>query len=149
MDELDIRIIKELEFNVRQSSRQLGKKLGINHNTIRRRINNLLKNNDLQIVAVPNWVSLGYHIWVVIMLNVKQSFSRKIADTLVNYPECYSVSETMGRFDIHIGAHFKSIEDLTDFVNNKLYEFEGIERVETALLTRPHKYFHMVHTYNQ
>jgi len=141
LDELDMRIVEEMQADAHRSSRQIAKKLGVAPSTVQRHINKLIKNDVMHIVALPNWASLGYQVWVVIMLNVKHGWAKKVADTLLKYPACYSISETLGRFDIHIGAHFRSVDELTEFVSVELPKIEGIERTETALLNWPRRYY--------
>ncbi len=141
LDELDMRIIQELQNDARQSSRKIGKKLGIAHTTIQRRIKELTRNNILHIVALPNWVALGYQVWAMIGLVVQHGQSRQVAQALLKYPACYTISETLGEFDIFFGARFKSLEELTQFVTEELPKIHEIEKSVTYLFIRPHRYY--------
>lgn len=141
LDDLDMRIIHELQGDARQSSRKIGKKLGIAHTTIQRRIKELTKHNILHIVALPNWVALGYQVWAMIGLTTKHGRSKYVAQELLKYPTCYTISETLGQFDVIFGARFKSMEELTQFVTEELPGIKEIEKSVTYLFIRPHRYY--------
>ena len=61
LDELDMRICHEMVTNGQQSSREIGQKLGVPHATVRRRMNRLISNDIVHLVAMPNPTALGYH----------------------------------------------------------------------------------------
>ena len=141
MDDLDRRIVEELQVNALQSSRASSKKLGVSSGTIRSRVNQLVKSNVLSIVALINPLAIGYSVWVNVGIRVKPGTAHEIADRLMQYPECYSSMVTLGRFDVMAAMFFKSNEELTEFITIELPKIEGVEYTETMLYTMPHKYY--------
>lgn len=144
VDDLDMRIAEALQQDARQSSDELGKKLGISPSTIRRRVSNLIQENVIRIIALTNPVSTGHNVWAMMGLNVKMGTTNRVADALLQFPFCYTISVCLGRFDIIVFARFRSTEDLTEFVTTELAKIDGITSCETSLLTKPRKYFDFV-----
>jgi DNA-binding Lrp family transcriptional regulator len=64
-DEVDKVIVSELQKDARVSLVSIGKKLGISHVAVRKRLNNLLKNNLLSFSAGINVESLGGRVAVI------------------------------------------------------------------------------------
>ena len=141
LDELDMRICNALVDNVSQSSRELGDKLGVPHTTVRRRINRLINNDILHIIAMPNPVALGYDIWVIIELVVKHGRTSAVSKSLLKYGFCYLITESIGKYNLILGARFRRMEDLTLFLCNELTKIEDIERYAVNFLVRPVRFY--------
>jgi Lrp/AsnC family transcriptional regulator, regulator for asnA, asnC and gidA len=140
-DELDMRICQELVSNVSQSSRDIGEKIGIPHTTVRRRINKLVDNNILHILAMPNPIALGYDIWVIIELAVKHGQAKAVSQALLKYKFCYLITESIGNYNIILGARFRRMEDLTEFLYLELTKFSDIERYNVNFLVNPVRFY--------
>ena len=141
VDDLDLRIVKSLITDGRQSSRQLGKKLGVSSSTVRRRVDKLLKEDAIRIIALPNPYSIGYGVLAIILLTVNLGWAQRVVEALIQHPSCYTVSECLGRFDVFVGVRFRSLEELSNFVSRDLPKIEGITRSETIVLSMPRKYY--------
>src|SRR4030042_3794608 len=141
LDELDMRICNEMVTNGQQSSREIGNKLGVPHATVRRRINRLISNDILHLVAMPNPTALGYDVWVIIELMVNQARVPEVSRALLKYKFCYLITEYIGRYNIIIGARFRKMEDLTEFLFTELSKIDAIERYEVSFLVRPVRFY--------
>lgn len=141
LDDIDIRIADELRSNALQTSNQLSEKLGISASAIRRRKANLIKQKMLKIIGMAHPVSLGYVFWANIGLKVVIDKGNKVMNKLVPYPCLYMVSKALGRYDIIIGARFKSLDEMNHFIFGELPTIEGILSTETHLLAEHKKYF--------
>ena len=141
LDELDMRICNEMVTNGQQSSREIGNKLGVPHTTVRRRINRLISNDILHLVALPNPMALGYDIWVIIELIVKQGRIQEVSRSLLRYKFCYLITESIGAYNIIVGARFRKMEDLTEFLFNELSKIDDIERYEVNFLVRTVRFY--------
>ena len=140
-DELDMRICQELVNNVSQSSRDIGEKLGVPHTTVHRRINRLINNNILHMLAMPNPIALGYDIWVIIELTVKHGYSKAVSQALLKYKFCYLITESIGIYNIILGARFRRMEDLTEFLYTELTKFNEIEKYNVNFLVNPTRFY--------
>lgn len=81
------------------------------------------------------------HVWANLALKVKVGAAKKVAEKLVNHPMLHVVSVSLGAFDVIIGGHFKSMEELTDFINIDLVKIEEIRECYTSVMTEPLKYY--------
>ncbi len=133
LDSIDKQIVMLLGQNARQSSEAIAKKLSLNAATVRRRINNLLKNDLLRIVGVADPAEFGFSLGVVINLDVEQNKLESVMEWLVNRPEIKWAATTTGRFDIIVVGGFKSTEHLSDFLTKELPRLEGIKDTETLI----------------
>jgi Lrp/AsnC family transcriptional regulator for asnA, asnC and gidA len=97
-DELDRRIIDELQANGRESFRSIAGRIGVSEATVRARYGRLTAEGILQVVAVTNPLGLGYEQALV---GVKTSGSPdNAADAIAHWPEADYVVATAGQFDI-------------------------------------------------
>jgi len=142
MDEVDQRILSELQNRGFQKSTALASVLSIGERTIRRRLSNMISEGMIKIIAVPNPVSFGYRAWAKIGIKVAREALNRVARVLVEHPSIYFVAYAFGRFDIIIAVHLDTIEKLTHFVNSELTKVKGILSAETMILSSPRKYYH-------
>jgi len=141
LDELDMRICNEMVTNGQQSSREIGHKLDVPHTTVRRRINRLISNDILHLVALPNPKALGFDVWVIIELVVKQGRIPEVSRSLLQYKFCYLITESIGTYNIILGARFRKMDDLTEFLFNELANIDDIERYQVNFLVRPIRFY--------
>ena len=141
MDDLDKKLVSELQSKGYQKSSILGPYLGVTEKTIRRRINIMRNEGIIKIVAVPNPVVFGYKAWAKIGIKVKPSSLFQVAQELTGYHSIYFVAYSLGRFDIIIAVRFESMDRLTYFVNSELPNVKGILSTETMIFMSPRKYY--------
>ena len=142
MDELDQKILNELQKQGFQKSRVLASLLGVGERTVHRRVNNMKSEGIIKIIAIPDFVSFGYKAWAKVGIKVEPKSLSYVAHQLVDSPSIYFVAYVLGTFDIIIAVHFDNIDSLTYFVNSELTKIKGILSTETMVLTSPRKYYH-------
>lgn len=131
IDDLDRKLIIELQENGREGYVKLAKKLGVVEGTIRKRIKNLLGKNLIKIVAVPNMRKLGYGFIGIAGIQVKMEDLRQVAETLAkNKHICYLAFVT-GRYDLMAIVVTKSPEELSHFIEREISVIPSILRTET------------------
>jgi Lrp/AsnC family transcriptional regulator for asnA, asnC and gidA len=131
IDELDRKLIVELQENGREGYVDLAKKLGVVEGTIRKRIKNLLGKNILKIVAVPNIRKLGYGFVGIVGFQIRLEDLRKAAEKLSeNEHICYLAFVT-GRYDLMAIVVTKSPEELSEFIEREISAIPSIMRTET------------------
>ena len=131
IDDLDRKLILELQKGRYSRYASLAKKLRVSQSTVSRRINRLMKEKLVRIVALPNIRALGYEADAFIAMNVDVSKIEDICDKLSTHPNVYTVSVVFGRWDIVISVLFYSLDLLTEFIKKDLSHIEGIRRIET------------------
>lgn len=131
IDELDRKLIVELQENGRKGYVALAKKMGVVEGTVRKRVKNLLEKSLVKIVAVPNMRKLGYGFIGLVGIQVKLEDLRKVADTLAkNEHICYLAFVT-GRYDLMAIVATQSPEELSQFIEREISAVPSILRTET------------------
>jgi len=78
-DELNRKLIQELQKSGRQGYVALAEMLGVVEGTVRKRVKDLLDKKVIKIVAVPNPRALGYNFVSIMGLQVRMAELRKVA----------------------------------------------------------------------
>ena len=140
MDEIDRRLIIDLETYGFQKASSLANAYGLSERTIRRRISNMTNKKLINFVVTPNIVSLGYKAWARIGIKVAIGDVSRVARALILHPSVHFVAYSLGRYDIMISVCFDTIDKLTYFVGWELNQIQGIVSTEVILLVQPRKY---------
>lgn len=144
MDALDLAIIEQLEQDASQSSQQLAAKLGVAASTIRVRKTKLLRRGILKFLAFANPVALGFATWAVILINVTPGKAHRVAQLVAKDSRVHTTFACTGRYDIVVGAHFKSIAELGSYLESELSQIEHIVRTETCIVTKRQKQYNLI-----
>lgn len=134
LDEIDQKIIIELQNNARYNYTQLSEKLGISVASISRRVNRLIKDKQVEITAVPSVGAAGYNAIAIIALSITPDKIDYACSKLDENPAVQFVAVTFGRVDVVVHVYFSSSEMLTNFLKNELSAIEGIRQVETFVV---------------
>ncbi|MCS7386032.1 MAG: Lrp/AsnC family transcriptional regulator [archaeon GB-1867-005] len=133
LDEIDIKIIKELQKNAKQTYRELSDKLGLAIGTIYNRIKKLEENGVIRNFTINlDYSKLGYDLTAIIMMQVEGPYIIEIEKRLANYEEVMSVYDITGEFDIAVIAKFVDREHLNKFIKGIL-TMPHIKRTVTSI----------------
>jgi Lrp/AsnC family transcriptional regulator for asnA, asnC and gidA len=131
LDELDDRLIALLQSNGRASNIELAKQIGVSEGTIRRRFRNLVKDEVIRVVAVPDPAKLGRGTAALIGLQVDPALVDSVATGLAEFPEVQYVAITTGAYDVFLWVALSSPEELSSFLRGRVGAIEGVRRTET------------------
>lgn len=134
LDDLDFKLIRELQRDARQSSSELGRKLGIYQSTIFRRMRKLVDNHIIKIGIRYNPSVLGYEVVALMGMKSYLGKAREVAHTLASYDQVQYVNLCVGRYDLTTYVAFRSLTDLSDFINVELAKIPGLRDIETMLI---------------
>ncbi len=134
LDETDLRIIELLQQDGRRSNSGIGRELGLPESTVRRRIERLLRDDIIKIVAIANNDKLRLPIHVLIGVSLDLARNASATRALVNLVQVGWVAATTGPYDILLEASFPSMDHLHTFITEELAQIEGVERVDTAIV---------------
>jgi Lrp/AsnC family transcriptional regulator for asnA, asnC and gidA len=132
LDDLDVKFISRLRQNGRMSNRELARVLGYSEATVRRRVNSLLGEGYIKIVALADPVRLGYTVDVIMGVEVQPGSVQQAADAFADHENVRAVTITSGAYDLIVAAMFRSNEELLEFTSHDLGEIPGITRVQTS-----------------
>lgn len=132
IDELDRRIIAFLQVDGHASNVDIARALGVAEATVRKRIDRLISEGVMRIVAVPRVDKLGWEVETVILLKVDPAQALRIGEQLAAMREVRTVRYTTGEYDLIIEAVFPSNDDLLHFLTNRLASIPGIQATVTS-----------------
>jgi Lrp/AsnC family transcriptional regulator for asnA, asnC and gidA len=132
IDVLDRQIIALLQSDGRASNVDIGRTLGIAEATVRKRIERLLHDKVIRVVAIPDVDKLGLEVEAVIMLKVDFGQAQRIGEKVANMPEVRSVRYTTGEYDIVMEVVLPSDDDLLLFLTDRLGNIQGIRTTATS-----------------
>lgn len=132
LDETDRQIIALLQGDGRLSNVEIGRQLGLVEGTVRKRLDRLLAENVIRIVALAEPAVLGLTTRVLISIQTELGELNKVARRLAQIPEVYSVSVVTGSFDIIIEVALPSSDRLLSFLIDRISSIPGVKRTETS-----------------
>ena len=133
IDSLDKKLITFLEQDARQGVDRLANQLGVSSSTISRRIEKLLKNNVIRIVAKPEPTKINLPLSAIVAFDVDHDKLNSVTKILNSRQEVRWLAVTSGRFDIFALMWFPSTEELFRFMENEVGKLEGVINTETFI----------------
>jgi Lrp/AsnC family transcriptional regulator for asnA, asnC and gidA len=116
LDEIDLKLIGELQQDGRQSHVVLAQKLNVSENTVRRRLQRLLENGSIRVVAVPHPLRLGLNFICTMRFEIKKDMLRQFATELAKYSYVYYLGIITGEWDVLVVLILHSPDQLSDFM---------------------------------
>ena len=149
MDELDRKVIIELQKDPRQRNNRLAALLRISEHTVRRRIENLISSGTLVPTILPNLKMLGYPIRVYMLLEVEPLKLDEIRKQLLQIPNLGFVSRCIGLFKFYVRGDFTSITAMINFNRDVLGKIQGINAIETMVECQGFKNTYLLNRFSQ
>jgi len=131
VDNFDLKLLKALQEDGRESYVNLAKKLGVVEGTVRKRIKHLLDKDIMRIKAVPNMGALGYNFISIIGFQVTTTEIRSVAEKLAQNPHVCYLAYTTGRYDLIAFLIAQSTDEHTKIVESEIMAIPNIARTET------------------
>ncbi|MFW6264793.1 MAG: Lrp/AsnC family transcriptional regulator [Bacillota bacterium] len=140
MDELDMKLIKELSKDSRVSYAELGRKYDLSRVGIRERINNLVDKGIIEkFTVVVNHEKLGKNLSVFFDIEVMPNALYKIADELTKEEAVTNIFMMTGSSILYVNALLQGHEELEEFLKEKLYSKKEILRANTNIMLKKFK----------
>ncbi|MEU4163032.1 Lrp/AsnC family transcriptional regulator [Actinoplanes sp. NPDC026670] len=135
LDDTNKLIIEHLQRDGRMSYATLAKTIGLSEAAVRQRVQRLLDNGLMQIVAVTDPLTLGFARQAMVGLRVNGNL-RTIADKIAEVPEVDYVVICAGRYDLLVELVCTDDEHLLDILNEKVRTIEGVTEADTFMYLR-------------
>lgn len=144
VDELDMKLIKDLSQDSRISYAELGRKYNLSRVCIRERINNLYEKGIIErFTIVVNPEKLGKRLSVFFDIEVKSNALYKVADELSEEEPVINVYMMTGSPTLYANALLEDHEELENFLRKKLYSKKEILKVHTNIMLKKFKTIHI------
>jgi Lrp/AsnC family transcriptional regulator for asnA, asnC and gidA len=136
LDSVDRQIIRILQQDGRIPNVEIARRVGMSEATIRKRMDRLVAEGVIRIVAIPNADQVGFSTVTFIALDVDLAHVKLIADQLACLPEVRAIHYTTGESDLILEAWFPSSNDLLRFLTQHVASIPGIQRTATSHVLR-------------
>jgi len=136
LDQIDCRMIELLQKDGRISNTDLAKEIGISEATVRTRLNRLINEEYIQIVAVSNPIKLGFKIVGNIRIHVEIKKMGKIIRELKKLKPLWFIVQTTGGTGIDTEFVVKSLDELNELIFEQINKIDGVVRTETTLFLK-------------
>lgn len=136
VDNLDRAIIQRLQRDGRMSSAEIARQLRVAERTVRARIDRLVSDNVIRLVATVVPPTVGFAVTADVFLEIEAGRVQEIAHQIAARPEVGYVGLSTGDRDISIQIHARSVEQLYDFVSNELGNMSGVVRTNTFIIPK-------------
>jgi Lrp/AsnC family transcriptional regulator for asnA, asnC and gidA len=130
LDDVNKRITEELQKDGRRSYAAIAATVGLSEAAVRQRITKMLDAGIMQIVAVTDPLTLGFHRQAMIGVRVSGDV-RKVADHLSAVVAIDYVVLTAGTFDLLLEVVCADDEDLLALLNDTIRTAPGVQSTET------------------
>jgi Lrp/AsnC family transcriptional regulator for asnA, asnC and gidA len=136
LDQVDCQMIQLLQKDGRISNTEIAKKIGLSEATVRTRLNRLIEEEYIQIVAVSNPIKLGFDIVGNIRIHVEIKKMDKIIKELKKLKPLWFIVQTTGGTGIDTEFVVKSLDELNELIFEKINRIDGIIKTETSLFLK-------------
>ncbi|HWD65831.1 MAG TPA: Lrp/AsnC family transcriptional regulator [Solirubrobacteraceae bacterium] len=135
LDDMSKRIIEQLQEDGRRSYASIAGAVGLSEAAVRQRVRRLVDAGVMQIVAVTDPLTLGFHRQAMIGITAEGDLEA-IAVQLSALPQIDYVVICAGSFDIIVELVCEDDEQLISILNGQLRTIEGVRSTETFMYLR-------------
>jgi Lrp/AsnC family transcriptional regulator, regulator for asnA, asnC and gidA len=132
VDDTSKAIIEQLQQDGRMAYSSIGKAVGLSEAAVRQRVQKLVDNGVMQIVAVTDPMQIGFARQAMIAISAVGDIEA-IAAQLAKIDEVVYIVVTAGSIDLLVEVVVEDDEHLLRLVNNRIRNVDGITRTETFL----------------
>ncbi len=136
LDRIDCLMIELLQKDGRISNIDIAKKISMSEATVRTRLNRLIEEEYIQIVAVSNPMKLGFKIVGSIRVHVDIKKMDSIIVELKKLKPLWFIVQTTGGTGIDAEFVARSLDDLNCLIFEKINKIDGVIRTETSLMLK-------------
>jgi Lrp/AsnC family transcriptional regulator, regulator for asnA, asnC and gidA len=135
LDDLSKAIIEQLQQDGRRAYATIGKAIGLSEAAVRQRVQKLIENGVMQIVAVTDPLTLGFRRQAMIGVRCEGD-TRKVAQELAEMTEVDYVVLTAGSFDLIVEVVCVDDDHLLDVINQRIRSIPEVRSTESFVYLR-------------
>jgi Lrp/AsnC family transcriptional regulator for asnA, asnC and gidA len=130
LDDVAKRIIEQLQQDGRRSYAAIARAVGLSEAATRQRVQGLLDEGVVQVVAVTDAAAVGFHRMAMLGVNVEGAIE-DVAQKLVAIPEAEYVVICAGQFDLLVELICEDDEHLLRVIDTCVRAIPGVRSTET------------------
>jgi Lrp/AsnC family transcriptional regulator for asnA, asnC and gidA len=134
IDEINQKIIEQLQIDARQKNTSIAEKIGVAESTVRKRIKEMIQNGIISGFSVQlDLAALDYTV-AIIGVDTDSSFLLEVAEKLTEFEEIHSVQLSTG--DHHIMCEiWAKDKKLSEYIE-EISALKGVEKVCPAIVSQ-------------
>ncbi len=138
IDSVSKAIIEQLQEDGRRPYAAIGKAVGLSEAAVRQRVQKLLDQGVMQIVAVTDPLTVGFRRQAMVGINVEGDLE-PVADALAEMGEVEYVVMTAGSFDLLIEIVCEDDDHLLETINKRIRTLPGVRSTESFVYLKLRK----------
>ncbi|AOP49528.1 MULTISPECIES: Lrp/AsnC family transcriptional regulator [Streptomyces] len=138
IDSVSLAIIEQLQEDGRRPYAAIGKAVGLSEAAVRQRVQKLLDQGVMQIVAVTDPLTVGFRRQAMVGINVEGDLD-PVADALTTMEEVEYVVMTAGSFDLIIEIVCEDDDHLLEMINKRIRTLPGVRTTESFVYLKLRK----------
>jgi Lrp/AsnC family transcriptional regulator, regulator for asnA, asnC and gidA len=137
LDDVSKQIVEQLQQDGRRSYAAIGKVVGLSEAAVRQRVQRLLDGGAMQIVAVTDPMTVGFHRQAMIGIRCRDDLEQ-VADQLADLDEIDYVVITAGSFDLLIEVVCEDDDQLLEILS-RVRRIPSVTSTETLVYLKLRK----------
>ena len=137
LDEIDRKIIAELQADGRTSYVDLASTAGLSAAAVRPRVQRLIESGVVRVVGITDPTAMGYPVMAMLGIQVEGD-TRSVANQLADLANVIYVVLTAGSFDLLVEVICTGTGDLVEVINDRIKVIPGVLRVESFMYLETH-----------
>jgi len=130
LDDIDKRIVTELQRDGRISYADLGPIVGLSPAAVRQRVQRILDAGVVQVVGVTDPSAVGYPVMAMLGVQVDGDVT-EIADEIATVDGVIYIVMSAGSFDLMVEVICEDTMALLDLINRRVKTVKGVRHVES------------------
>ncbi|MEV6164413.1 Lrp/AsnC family transcriptional regulator [Streptomyces sp. NPDC052052] len=142
VDSVSLAIIEQLQEDGRRPYAAIGKAVGLSEAAVRQRVQKLLDQGVMQIVAVTDPLTVGFRRQAMVGISVDGDLD-PVAEALSAMGECEYVVMTAGSFDLMVEIVCEDDDHLLETINKRIRAIPGVRSTESFVYLKLKKQTYM------
>ncbi|MDI3388369.1 Lrp/AsnC family transcriptional regulator [Streptomyces sp. B-S-A8] len=142
VDAVSLAIIEQLQEDGRRPYAAIGKAVGLSEAAVRQRVQKLLDQGVMQIVAVTDPLTVGFRRQAMVGINVEGD-TDPVAEALTAMPEVEYIVITAGSFDLMVEVVCEDDDQLLDVIQKRIRTLPGVRSTESFVYLKLKKQTYM------
>jgi Lrp/AsnC family transcriptional regulator for asnA, asnC and gidA len=138
VDAVSKAIIEQLQEDGRRPYAAIGKAVGLSEAAVRQRVQKLLDQGVMQIVAVTDPLTVGFRRQAMVGVNVEGD-TDPVAEALAELDEVEYVVLTAGSFDLLVEIVCEDDDHLLEMINKRIRSLPGVRSTESFVYLKLRK----------
>jgi Lrp/AsnC family transcriptional regulator for asnA, asnC and gidA len=138
VDAVSKAIIEQLQEDGRRPYAAIGKAVGLSEAAVRQRVQKLLDQGVMQIVAVTDPLTVGFRRQAMVGITIEGDLD-PVADALAALDEVEYVVITAGSFDLLVEIVCEDDDHLLEVINKRIRSLPGVRSTESFVYLKLRK----------